>query len=76
MVAYWGRPEAYLDPAVRSGTSAWKQLSPEVVERVLEQLQADLLSGAWDQRYGHLRDQEALDVGLRLVCWELQHTSP
>lgn len=30
-------------------------------------LEADLQSGDWDRRYGHLRDLPALDVGYRLV---------
>jgi hypothetical protein len=73
MAAYWGRPEAYLDPAVRAGTSAWQQLSADIVERVLERLRADLHGGEWERRYGRLRNQQALDVGLRLVCSEPPH---
>jgi len=34
-------------------------------------LAADLESGAWEERYGHLREREELDVGLRLVSYEL-----
>ncbi|MGZ4176685.1 MAG: hypothetical protein ACXVRW_19140 [Solirubrobacteraceae bacterium] len=30
-------------------------------------LAADLRSGEWDRRHGHLRELESLDVGLRLV---------
>ena len=30
-------------------------------------LAADLASGAWDERNGHLRELEELDVGLRLI---------
>jgi SAM-dependent methyltransferase len=71
MVAYWGRPEAYLDPAIRAGTSAWQQLPANVVNRAVEQLQADLHDGEWDRRYGELRRRETLDVGLRLVRSEL-----
>ncbi len=70
MVAYWGRPEAYLDPAVRAGTSAWQQLPAHVVDRTLSRLQADLRSGEWDRSYGRLRRRETLDVGLRLIRYE------
>jgi hypothetical protein len=72
MAAFWGRPEAYLDPHTRSGTSAWHQLPPAVVTRALGELQDDLEGGAWDRRYGHLRQQSTLDVGLRLISAELQ----
>jgi hypothetical protein len=72
MAAFWGRPEAYLDPHIRSGTSAWHQLPPAVVTRALGALQDDLERGEWDRRYGHLRQQPTLDVGLRLISAELQ----
>lgn len=72
MVAFWGRPEAYLDPEIRSGTSPWHQLPPAVVARALGKLQNDLESGEWDRRYGHLRQQSTLDVGARLIRAELQ----
>jgi hypothetical protein len=67
MAAFWGRPEAYLDPAIRAGTSPWHQLAPETVSRALDRLERDLNDGEWDHRYGQLRTMQALDVGLRLV---------
>jgi SAM-dependent methyltransferase len=70
MVAYWGRPEAYLDPAIRAGTSAWQQLPARVVDRALDRLRADLRDGEWDRRYGRLRRRDTLDVGLRLIRYE------
>jgi SAM-dependent methyltransferase len=69
--AYWGRPEAILDPAVRQASSNWHLMAPEETERGLKALRADLESGAWDERYGHLRAEPELDVGLRLVVAEL-----
>jgi SAM-dependent methyltransferase len=71
MVAYWGRPEAYLDPAIRAATSPWQQLPAHVVDRALDRLQADLRDGEWDRRYGRLRRRETLDVGVRLIRSEL-----
>lgn len=65
--AFWARPRAYLDPAVRAATSPWRDLSPAVVDRALARLQTDLDSGAWERRYGELRRRAELDVGLRLV---------
>jgi SAM-dependent methyltransferase len=67
----WARPEQYLDERVRAATSVWDQLPPEVTERALGRLRRDLESGAWDERYGHLRSLPELDVGLRLVRAEL-----
>jgi SAM-dependent methyltransferase len=69
--AYWGRPEAILDPAIRQASSNWHLMAPGETERGLEALRADLESGAWDERYGHLRAEPELDVGLRLVVAEL-----
>ncbi len=71
MAAFWGRPEAYLDPGVRTATSPWHQLAPETATRALDQLRSDLASGQWDRRYGHLRHYPELDVGLRLISAEL-----
>jgi SAM-dependent methyltransferase len=71
MAAFWGRPEAYLDPAVRAGSSPWHQLAPETVDRALGRLRSDLASGAWERRYGRLRHEPELDVGLRLVSAEV-----
>ena len=65
--AYWSRPEAYLDPAVRAGMSLFAQLPAEVTSRAVEALDADLRSGAWEGRHGALRRQATADWGYRLV---------
>lgn len=70
-VALWSRPEAHLDPEVRRASSIWHRLPPAVAQRGLDRLRRDLDSGCWDQRYGHLRAQATLDIGLRLVKVEL-----
>src|SRR5262245_57250 len=67
LAAFWRRPEAYLDPAVRAGISLFALLDQEVVDRGVAQLRSDLESGAWDRRFGHLRSLKALDVCYRLV---------
>lgn len=66
-IALWSRPEAFLDPHVRQASSIWHQLPGPVIDRGLVALRRDLESGEWDRRYGELREQETLDVGLRLV---------
>lgn len=71
-VALWSRPEAHLDPGVRRASSIWHLLPAAVVDPALARLRRDLESGEWDRRYGHLRTQATLDVGLRLVTAELE----
>jgi hypothetical protein len=65
--AYFGRPELLLDPGARAANSAWSFVGSEVEERFALELSADLASGAWDQKYGYLRDQRDFDGALRLV---------
>ena len=66
--AYWARPQAYLDPAVRAGISSFARAG---MERGIEQLRRDLASGAWHARNDHLLTKEAFDVGYRLVVAEI-----
>lgn len=63
--AYWRRPAAYLDPGVRAAISTFAKL--DKVPKALQQLKADLNSGAWATRYGDLMDLDELDIGYRLV---------
>jgi len=65
--AYWGRPEAYLEPAVRASISSLALLSPADAEREAQRLRDDLRPGVWDDRFGHLRGLSELDLGYRLV---------
>lgn len=65
--AYYARPEALLEPAVRRAQSAWAFVSPEVQERAVEALRAELASGEWDRRFGDLRTQPESEGALRLI---------
>lgn len=65
--AHWRRPEAYLDPEVLRSASGVVQSDQDEVRAGIERLRADLASGAWYDRYGHLLDEDELDVGFRLV---------
>jgi SAM-dependent methyltransferase len=65
--AYWCRPEAYLDPAVRANCSGLALADPAVVARGVAALEADLRSGAWQRRHADLAELEAIDLGYRLV---------
>jgi SAM-dependent methyltransferase len=63
--AYWRRPHAYLDPGVRSAISVFSRIGS--LEPGLSKLRADLESGAWRRRYGHVLDRSEIDLGYRLV---------
>jgi SAM-dependent methyltransferase len=65
--AFYGRPEALLDPSVRGAQSAWSFVAPDAVAAGVERLRGSLVSGEWDRRLGHLRTQEHYDGALRLV---------
>jgi SAM-dependent methyltransferase len=67
LMAYWRRPEAYLDPAVRANISVFALLPPAQVDAMVASLRADLESGAWAARHADLLDREALDLGYRVV---------
>jgi SAM-dependent methyltransferase len=68
--AFWRRPEALLDPAVRASQSMWALLGPGVEQSIVRRLADALTSGAWDAEYGHLRQRDAFDGALRLVISE------
>jgi SAM-dependent methyltransferase len=68
--AFWRRPEALLDPAVRGAQSMWALLEPGVERRIVDRLAKALESGAWDAAHGSLREQQSFDGALRLVVSE------
>ena len=65
--ALWARPEKLFDEEVLKPMWVWQSISEEARRSGRERLRADLESGAWEQRYGHLRILPTLDVGLRLL---------
>ena len=65
--AYYGRPEALLDPGARRANSAWSFVDPAVHTRFEHELGSDLESGRWDERHGHLRTQPTFHGSLVLV---------
>jgi SAM-dependent methyltransferase len=66
--AYWQRPAAYLDPAVRGAISTFTKL-PDV-EPGLARLRRDVIDGTWAHRHSDLLDRADLDIGYRLVIHE------
>jgi SAM-dependent methyltransferase len=65
LYAYWRRPEAYLDPRIRSGSSSFWTIGN--ADAGLEKLKSDLEKGEWKRRYADLLDLGAYDAGYRLV---------
>lgn len=68
LYAFWRRPDAYLDPRLRRGSSSFWALDDPAPG--LARLADDLASGEWDRRHGQLRALDAYDAGYRLVVAE------
>ena len=64
MGAYWRRPSAYLDPKVRAAISS---LAAEASNVSLIRLADELGNGVWERKYGPMLQQDAVDLGYRLV---------
>jgi SAM-dependent methyltransferase len=69
--AYWRRPHAYLDAAIRANMSTFALLDDRLVAEGVAQLERDLADGSWESRWGSLLTLPELDVGYRLVVAEL-----
>ncbi len=69
--AYWRRPEAYLDPAVRRGISSFADRDFPGLRR----LQADLESSLWHRKYGHLLSLTEMDLGYRVVVADFKQVA-
>ncbi len=67
LLSYWAHPERMLDAAARRATSGLARLPTDVVDRAVAEIDADLVSGAWDRKWGHLRGLDSYDAGLRLI---------
>ncbi|MEP6844302.1 MAG: class I SAM-dependent methyltransferase [Pseudolysinimonas sp.] len=65
--AYYGRPEALLDPGARLANSAWSFVDAATADGYVAALRVDLDSGEWDRRFGMLRTQPEFDGSLRLI---------
>lgn len=67
LAAWWRRPEAYLDPAVRAGISGLQQLPDAVTRRWTKALRDQLDSGQWRRDHADLLTRDSLDVGYRML---------
>ncbi len=68
LYAYWKRPQAYLDPHVRSGSSSFWALGDVSIQ--LARLATDLETGQWHHRYADILARNDYDAGYRLVVSE------
>jgi len=66
-VAYWRRPEQYLDPEVRACMSGLAMLPADLVATRMDRLRADIEDGTWHARHEELLSMGSFDGGLRLV---------
>lgn len=65
--AWWRRPDAYLDPAVRAGISGIARLPGTVVDEAMDRLADDLATGRWHAAHADLLGLDEIDAGYRLV---------
>jgi hypothetical protein len=70
LMAYWRRPEAYLDERARANISVFSLLPAEEVEAMVAALRRDLESGEWPRRNAALLELEELDFGYRVLVAE------
>lgn len=65
--AFWRRPEAFLTEELWRHSSALARLEPEVRNRAMTRLAADLEDGTWHARNADLMERTDYDAGFRLV---------
>ena len=73
LAAFWKRPDAYLQPAIRQSISSFSKL--DRVEERIEKLRDDILSGKWNKRNHAILDKASLDLGYRLVTAKIKKNS-
>jgi len=66
--SYWRRPEIYLDPSARRSMSSFARID---AGPGLQRLASDIRSGVWRAHNADLLTRDALDIGYRLLRWEL-----
>ncbi|MBO0831304.1 MAG: class I SAM-dependent methyltransferase [Actinobacteria bacterium] len=74
--AYWRRPWAYLDPAVRAGISMLAKTGEDALRAGLNRLDHDLRTGRWHEDHADLLNLDSLDVGYRILIAELEPLAP
>ena len=65
--AGWRKPEIYLDPLFRAGTSSFTSIPQNLVTLAVRRLRQDLRSGKWQEKYGDVLGHSQYDGGYRLL---------
>lgn len=65
--AGWRKPEMYLDPLFRAGTSAFAGAAQGLVTSAICRLKQDLRNGIWEKKYGDVLEHSQYDGGYRLL---------
>lgn len=65
--AYYGRPEVLLEADSRLSCSAWSFVEERDAADYVEKLRNDLHNGAWDEKYGFLRQKPEFLGSLYLI---------
>lgn len=65
--AYWRRPAAYLQPAVRRAVSVWARVGAVAEKQAVGALRADLDAGRWAARNHAITGLETADLGARIL---------
>lgn len=72
LCAYWRRPHAYLDEGVRSAISTFSRVRD--FQGGLRNLEKDLETGEWQERYDQVLNSECMDYGYRIVVTKSETT--
>ena len=67
LAAGWQRPEMYLNSEIRASMSAFALTAPQLVETGVKQLEADLISGKWKEKYEKYMRLTEFDFGYRIL---------
>jgi len=65
--AGWRKPEMYLDPLFRAGTSAFTSVPQGLVTSAIRKLKQDLRNGRWKEKFGDVLEYSQYDGGYRLL---------
>jgi len=71
LVAFWQRPEAYLNSNVRQATSPFSKI--ENLAEGLQKVENDIASGAWAKNNSDILNSVFLDVGYRLIAARIRN---
>ncbi len=69
--AFWRRPDAYLDPTVRAGTSVFASCLPTRSAPASRRSEPTWTTASWHRRHADLLDLGELDLGYYVVVAEV-----